>query len=87
MSKQIKYHRTSYALLSRRVGGENKHWYGRTNYKTEAEARDALRSVGGRYQNVGGITVDFGPSEMLYDYRIVRYESECTVLHEERKRI
>ena len=80
------YSFTRYGLYSRLVGGDGK-WRGRDNYRTEEQALTALDSVGGRYENVGGITVDFGPPANLYEYEVVRVEKSCTVLHVQTRKV
>lgn len=69
------YHVTKYGLISRRKG--TKEWYGKTNYKSEEEARNALSAA---------IVIDAKTSD-IYDYRIVKYECECEILHEETRRL
>jgi hypothetical protein len=73
---------TCYALWSRKVGDSGA-WYGRDNYRTLEEAKAALREVtrGGRYQDIGGITVDFGPDDgTRMERKIVRVIKQCEVL-------
>jgi len=77
-----KYELTSYALLSRRVGGDGK-WYGRDNYRTLEEAQKQLKEslIGARYQIVGGIAMDFGPDNGdRYERKLVKVERRCEVL-------
>ncbi len=77
-----KYEVVCYGFLSRRIGGDGK-WYGRDNYKTESEVRNALAesTKGSRTQNVGGITVDFGPDTgERYERKITRVVKRCEVL-------
>jgi hypothetical protein len=73
-----KWKTTRYGLHSRRVGTND--WYGFTKYKTLEEAQKALKELGGRYINVGGITVDFGDAKDHREYRIVKSECEHEVL-------
>lgn len=77
-----KYEYVSYGFMIRRIGGDGK-WYGRDNYKTEADARkafdDSMRAS--RYQNVGGLTVDFGPDNGdRYERKLVKVSKSCEVL-------
>ena len=77
-----KYEVTRYAILSRKVGGDGK-WYGRDNYATLDEAQQAMREAktDRRYQNVGGITVDFGPDNgERYERKLVKVVKHCEVL-------
>lgn len=77
-----KYEVTCYALLSRRIGGDGK-WYGRDKYRTLEEAQRAMRDAlkASRYQNVGGITVDFGPDDgERYERKLVKVVKQCEVL-------
>lgn len=82
-----KYKTERYGLLSRKHGTDGP-WYGRTNYRSRKEVDDTLKEVGGRYMDLGGgLVVDFGKSDMVYDYRIIKLNCDCEVLHEETRKI
>jgi hypothetical protein len=77
-----KYEYVRYAMLSRKVGGDGE-WYGRDNYRTLEEARKVFQESlkGGRYQDVGGIAVDFGPDDgTRYERKLVRVVKQCEVI-------
>lgn len=78
-----KYEIVSYGLLTRRVGGDG-NWYGRDNYRTLKETKDHFNESlkrSSRYQNVGGITVDFGSTDRgLYERKLVKVVRHCEVL-------
>ncbi len=80
-----KYTKTRYGLHSRELG--TKDWFGTSHYKTQEAAQAALDSIGGRFQNVGHITVDFGEAKYLYEYRITEEVSDCTVLSASIKKV
>lgn len=87
-SEQIghKYSRTRYEVHSRRIGSEG--WYGTTRYASQVEAQKAIDSLGGRYMNLGnGLTLDTGEATDIYEYRIVKVEAACEVVHVELKKI
>jgi hypothetical protein len=76
------YEFTTYGMMSRRVGGDGT-WYGRANYKTEAEAMAAMKAATNqsRIQSVGGITVNFGaPGKDIFEYKVTRSQQRAVVL-------
>lgn len=79
------YDKVRYGLHSRRINGDGT-WYGLTNYKTEQEAREALTKAG-QPLRAGFITVNVAGGREAFEYRIVREESKCEVLHVENKMV
>lgn len=76
------YKRTTWGIHSRRVGGDGK-WYGSNNYKSLKECLQYLRNVGKPFDLGGGFTMTFPAGKDLFEYRIIRLDSECTVEHVE----
>lgn len=77
------YNLTRFAVHSRRIGGDGV-WYGASHYKSEPEARLAIQSVS---KPIMGGLVSFAPGTEPFEYRIVRVESVCTVIHTENRKV
>lgn len=82
-----KYKATWFEVHSRKVGGADEKWFGFNHYKTEGEARANIDSMGQRYVNLGGLTMDCGPATDLFEYRIVRKSADCEIVHVETKKV
>lgn len=77
-----KYERVWFQVVSRLQG--TKTWYGATKIKSEDEARREFAKQckgSGRYMNVGGIGVDFGPDDgTVYERKMVKVVAQFEVL-------
>lgn len=77
---------THFSIHHRKIG--TKDWFGGTSrYKTLGEAEDQLKQHGKRYENVGGLVIDTGEAQSVFEYRIVKSVSHYTVMAVQLKKI
>lgn len=80
-----KYERVRYEVHSRKSDSDESAWYGMSKYATPEEAQNSIAQNSKRYVKCGGITLDTGTQDNLFEYRIVKVISQCEVIHVENR--